>query len=323
MRAVVFAYSNVGDRCLRVLAAAGVDVALVVTHTDHPGEKLWFARVADTASELGLPWVYGDDAQDPALAQAVAAARPDVIFAFYYRAMLPLVLLELAPQGGYNLHGSMLPHFRGRAPTNWAVVKGATATGATLHAMTAKPDAGFIVDQLAVPIGPDDTGQQVFDKVCVAAETVLWRSLPALCAGQPPRLGNDLAAGSYFGGRKPEDGRLDFARPAAEVYNLMRAVAPPYPGAFAEIAGRKLVVARARRLRHYGEPLQAGAGPGLHVLDDQVYALCGDGGCIHIHELRDGSADGPVLTAASVAALLTPPITPLITILPAKAQATP
>ena len=282
MKAVVFAYSNVGDRCLRVLKARGVDVVLVATHTDHPLEPLWFQRVADTADELGLPWIYADDPNAPELAQAVADARPDVIFAFYYRSMLPVSLLALAPQGAYNMHGSLLPHFRGRAPTNWAVLKGATETGATLHEMVAKPDAGFITDQQAVPILPDDTGGQVFEKVCVAAEQVLWRSLPALMAGKPPRLPNDRAAGSYFGGRKPEDGRIDWTQPAAEVYNLIRAVAPPYPGAFTEVNDQRLIIAKARRAPANVEHALTDCAPGLHPLNGQLYACCGDGGAIHL-----------------------------------------
>jgi methionyl-tRNA formyltransferase len=283
MRAVVFAYSNVGDRCLRVLKAHGVDVALVATHRDHPGEKLWFARVADTAAELGMPWTYADDPKDPGLANAVAQARPDVIFSFYYRAMIPMAVLNLAPHGAFNMHGSLLPHFRGRAPTNWAVLMGATQTGASLHQMVAKPDAGFIVDQSAVPILPDDTAEQVFNKVCVAAEQVLWRSLPAMMAGHTPRLPNAIEEGSYFGGRKPEDGRIDWQQPAQQVYNLIRAVAPPYPGAFTDLANQRLVVAKARLAPRTRE--MQDLTPGLHLIDTRIVGVCGDGHLIHIHEL--------------------------------------
>jgi methionyl-tRNA formyltransferase len=298
MKAVVFAYSNVGDRCLRVLRARGVEVALVCTHRDHPGETLWFQRVADTASELGLPWIYADDPKAPDLAAAVQAAAPDLIFSFYYRAMLPAALLALARHGAYNLHGSLLPQFRGRAPTNWAVLKGATETGATLHEMVAKPDAGAIVDQQSVPILPDDTAAQVFDKVTVAAEQVLWRSVPALLAGHPPRLPNDIGSGSYFGGRKPEDGRIDWTQPAAQVYNLIRAVAPPYPGAFTDIAGQRLVVARARRPLP-GQALSlAGLAPGLHLVDGAIVGVCGDGQALQVlHLLHEGApVDGAALS---------------------------
>jgi methionyl-tRNA formyltransferase len=286
MRAVVFAYSNVGDRCLRVLHAGGVQVALVVTHRDPAGETIWFRRVTDTAADLGLPWIYGDDPKAPELAEAVAAAEPELIFSFYYRAMIPSEMLALAQRGAFNMHGSLLPHFRGRAPTNWAVLKGATETGATLHVMVAKPDAGAIIDQSAVPILPDDTARQVFEKVTVAAEQVLWRSLPAILADRAPRLPNDPSRGSYFGARKPEDGRIDWTQPAAVVYNLVRAVAPPYPGAFTEIGGRRLVVALARRLPH---SLHAGHRLGLQVDAGRIIGVCGDGGGIAVRELLCGA----------------------------------
>lgn len=298
MRAVAFAYSNVGDRCLRVLCARGVEVVLVVTHRDRPGETIWFRSVADTAAELGLPVTYGDDPLDPTLARDVAQARPDMLFSFYYRAMLPSAILALAPQGAFNMHGSLLPLFRGRAPVNWAVLSGATETGATLHAMVDKPDAGPIVDQSSVPILPDDTAQQVSDKVCVAAEQVLWRSLPAMLAGRVPRRPNDVSRGSYFGARRPEDGRIDWSQPAATVYNLIRAVAPPYPGAFTEVAGRRLVVARARRRVGGVSGLRR---PGLHVIDGCVVGVCGDGGGIAVHDLRCGAE---AVTPATLAHIL-------------------
>jgi methionyl-tRNA formyltransferase len=284
MRAVVFGYSNVGDRCLRVLRARGVEVPLVVTHRDHPGEAVWFERVADTAHDLGLPFVYGDDPLDPTLPDAVAAARPDAIFAFYYRSLLPATILDLAPRGAFNMHGSLLPRYRGRAPTNWAVLRGERETGATLHEMVAKADAGRIVDQQAVPILPDDTGRQVFDKVTVAAEQVLWRSVPAIVAGEVSFRPNDVAAGSYFGRRTPEDGRIDWTRPAVRTYDLIRAVAPPYPGAFTEIGGVALVIAAAR-LGGEAPPALADR-RGLQVVDGRIVAVCGDGRMIEVRELR-------------------------------------
>ena len=286
MRAVVFAYHNVGDRCLRVLHARGVDVALVVTHRDRPDENIWFQRVADTAADLNLSYIYGEDPADPALVDAVRAARPDVIFSFYYRSMIPADVLAIAPHGAFNMHGSLLPKYRGRVPVNWAVLHGETETGATLHAMEAKPDAGYIVDQTSVPILPDDTAGQVFEKVTVAAEQTLWRVLPAMMAGQTPKRPNRLADGSYFSGRKPEDGRIDFRQPASAVYNLIRAVAPPYPGAFTDLGGRRFIVAQARRLDSAAVP--AALQPGLHVVDGRIVAICGDGGALRVLQLLEG-----------------------------------
>ncbi|WP_153100429.1 formyltransferase [Paraburkholderia hayleyella] len=286
-RAVVFAYHNVGVRCLQVLLARGVDVALVVTHEDNPNERIWFDSVAEVAAEQGIPTLTG--AQQAELHEAVRAAQPDFIFSFYYRHMLPVALLALAPRGAYNMHGSLLPHYRGRVPTNWAVLHGASETGATLHEMTAKPDAGAILGQTSVPILPDDTAAQVFDKVTVAAEQTLWRVLPALLAGEAPHLPNDLAQGSYFGARTPEDGRIDWNQSAQQVYNLIRAVAPPYPGAFTEINGTRLIVARARLAAPGALPSDLPVG--LHVSDNAVFAQCGDGRALRIHALQ--RASGP------------------------------
>ncbi len=305
-RAVVFAYHNVGARCLRVLLARGVDVALVVTHEDNPLENIWFESVAAVAAEHGIATITPQDPAGNILRDAVRDAQPEFIFSFYYRHMLPTDVLALAPRGAYNMHGSLLPKYRGRVPTNWAVLNGETETGATLHEMSVKPDAGAIIGQTSVPILPDDTAQQVFDKVTVAAEQTLWRVLPALLAGDAPRLPNDIANGSYYTGRKPEDGRIDWSAPAERVYNLVRAVAPPYPGAFTDIGDERFVVARAR-LAPIGDARVAALAnlpPGLHVSDNALFGLCGDARAIAISELwhaRDGKT--AVVTPAQFAQL--------------------
>ena len=280
MRAVVFAYHNVGVRCIKVLLAAGVDIALVVTHEDNPQENLWFESVAGLCRTEGIAFVTPPDAGDPTLLAQVQAAQPDLLFSFYYRHMLPAAILDVAP--AYNMHGSLLPQFRGRAPVNWAVLHGATETGATLHAMTVKPDAGAIVAQTAVPILPDDTAFEVFSKVTVAAEQTLWGVLPALLDGSAPLLPNDLSQGGYFGGRKPADGRIDWTQPAQQVYNLHRAVAPPYPGAFTELNGISYVIQQAR----LGNPAAVAPPPGLAVLDGAIVGVCGDGRLLAISSLH-------------------------------------
>ena len=285
-RAVVFAYHDVGVRCLRVLLAGGVDVALVVTHDDDPSERIWYGSVKALCREHGIATAVHPDPADPALLAAVRAARPDFLFSFYYRHLLPAALLAVAP--AYNMHGSLLPAFRGRAPVNWAVLHGADRTGATLHEMTVKPDAGAIVAQTAVPILPDDTAFEVFGKVTVAAEQTLWGVLPALLAGEAPRRLNDLRQGSYFGGRTPADGRIDWRADAQTVYNLHRAVAPPYPGAHTAVGGVPLTLARARLLP--GRPA-SGMAPGLAVLDGGIVGVCGDGRMLAISSLLDGAAE--------------------------------
>ncbi|SAL38996.1 putative formyltransferase [Caballeronia sordidicola] len=298
-RAVVFAYHNVGVRCLQVLLARGVDVALVVTHEDNPQENIWFGSVKSVAEDHGIDVITPADPTSPELHDAISKLAPDFVFSFYYRHMLPVGLLALATRGAYNMHGSLLPKYRGRVPTNWAVLNGETETGATLHEMAAKPDAGAILAQTPVPILPDDTAAQVFDKTTVAAEQTLWRVLPALIAGEAPHLPNDLSRGSYFGGRKPEDGRIDWSKTAQQVYNLIRAVAPPYPGAFTDIGSLRFIVARARLVPDNGSPGVAAETlralgdlpPGLHVKDNALFGVCGDGRVVAIRELRQPFVD--------------------------------
>ena len=296
MRAVVFAYHSVGARGLRTLLAAGVEVALVVTHADDPNETIWFDSVAEVAAEHDIAIELVDQAVSEAQQRRVAELAPDYIFSFYFRRMLPAALLGSARIAALNLHGSLLPKYRGRVPVNWAVLHGERETGATLHLMEAKPDAGDIVAQQAVPILPDDTAREVFDKVTVAAEIALAGVLPSLLRGVVPRRRNALELGSYFGGRRPEDGRIDWTQPARRVYDLIRAVAPPYPGAFFDLGGRRLIVARARIARAaLAAALPADAAPGLHIAAGAALARCGDGSVIHLQQLWDSAETGVAL----------------------------
>jgi methionyl-tRNA formyltransferase len=288
-RSVVFAYHNVGVRCLSVLLAHDVDVACVVTHRDNPGETIWFDSVAELAARHGIPVIVPEDPNDPAIVAELAAMKPDFLFSFYYRLMLKAPLLALPRAGAWNMHGSLLPRYRGRVPVNWAIINGERETGATLHEMLEKPDAGGIVAQQAVPILPDDTALDVFNKVTLAAEMALDRILPDLLAGRAAARPQDLAAGSYFGGRKAEDGRIDWSRPAAEVHNLIRAVAPPYPGAFSDTAQGRLDVLRS--LHPTGESGPHDGRPTLFARDGRLYAECGDGRLLRLLAVElEGSA---------------------------------
>ena len=291
-RAVVFAYHNVGVRCLRTLLARGLEVPLVVTHQDDPAETRWFGSVADTAADYDIATIAPADPNAAEIVARVAACRPDFLFSFYYRAMLKAPMLALPSRGALNMHGSLLPRFRGRAPVNWAIIHGETETGATLHYMTEKPDDGDIVAQTAVPILPDDTAREVFDKVTVAAEMSLHDALPGLLAGTARRTPQDLSRGSYFGGRKPEDGTIDWSKSATEIHNLVRAVAPPYPGARTMLDDRPARILRTRVL-DLAPPSRP---PSLAVERGNLLAHCGGGGTLLILSLEIDGA--PVLASA-------------------------
>jgi len=286
--AVVFAYHDVGVRCLKALLSGGVRIPLVVTVADDPQENRWYASVADTAGEYGLEVITPATAGDPGLEARLSALRPDFLFSFYYRALLPAALLDCAGRGALNMHGSLLPRYRGRAPVNWAILKGERETGATLHYMVARADAGDIVDQMSVPILADDEAREVFSKVTVAAETILVRSLPGLLAGTAPRRPQPIEPGQYFGRRTAADGRIDWSRSAREIHDLVRAVAPPFPGAFAEVGGERWEVHRTR-LSDRPAPRP---GAWLFAADGELYAACGGGGVLRL--LRVANARGPL-----------------------------
>jgi methionyl-tRNA formyltransferase len=289
-RAVVFAYHNVGVRCLKVLLAHGVEVPLVVTHDDDAREAIWFDSVARTAAQYGIATIAPADPNLPDVVTRVAACAPDFLFSFYYRLMLKGPLLALPRRGALNMHGSLLPKYRGRAPVNWAIIHGETKTGATLHYMTEKPDNGDIVAQQAVPILPDDTAREVFDKITVAAELALHGVLPALLAGTAPRQAQDLTLGGYFGGRKPEDGVIDWSKSAVEIHNLVRAVAPPYPGARTTLDGKPARILCTRALAATGAATKI---PSLRVEQGRIVASCGGGGKLLILALEvDGALVG-------------------------------
>ena len=277
-RVVVFAYHDVGVRCLQVLLAHHVEVALVVTHEDHPDESIWFESVEKLAELHGIPVVKPKDPNAHEVVEDIAKIAPDFIFSFYYRQMLNNEILSLAKRGAYNMHGSLLPKYRGRVPVNWAIIHGEAETGATLHKMTEKPDNGDIVDQTAVPILPDDTAIEVFRKVTCAAEITLNRALPELISGHARFKKQDLAKGGYFGGRKPEDGKINWQQSARAIHNLVRAVAPPYPCAFYDIGGVRLKVLKTLV---ENRPPRSGK-PSLYCENGRCYADCGGGGVLRL-----------------------------------------
>jgi methionyl-tRNA formyltransferase len=239
---LVFAYHDVGYECLDALIQNDEYILAVITHENNPEEEIWFRSVAELAKRYGIPVYAPESVNTPEWITRIRSWSPDLIFSFYYRNMIAEEILSVPPLGAFNMHGSLLPRYRGRVPINWAVLHGEKVTGVTLHHMVKRADAGDIVDQEVVPIGFDDTAQDVFGKCVKAARLVLERQLEALKQGTAPRRKQDENEATYFGGRKPEDGRIDWTQNAEQIYNLVRAVTQPYPGAFTELGGKRLVI---------------------------------------------------------------------------------
>lgn len=270
-RVLVFAYHDVGYECLELLLARRANVVAVYTHEDNPQERVWFKSVAELARSHGLPVHPPENVNTPEEIDRIRTLRPDLIFSFYYRNLITTRILDLPRLGAYNMHGSLLPKYRGRAPINWAVLHGEKETGATLHVMVKRPDAGDIVDQERVPIGPAETARDVFSKVAAAARAVLARQLDALLQGRAPRRAQDESQATYFGGRTAEDGRIDWNKDAREIFNLVRAVTHPYPGAFTELGDRRFYI-------WWGAPIPAGkVMAGTVIKAAPLTIACGNG----------------------------------------------
>ncbi len=239
MKAIVLAYHNIGCKGIEALLKAGFDIAAVFTHKDDPKENIWFDSVAELATKRNIPVYAPEDINHPLWVHKIRDLTPDIIFSFYYRNMVGSHILEIPPKGCLNLHGSLLPQYRGRTPINWALVNGETKTGITLHHMTTRPDDGDIVSQVEIDISDDDTALSLHHKAASAAGEMLDEILPPLKTGTAPRIPQDHGKASYYGGRSPADGEINWALPAHGVRNLVRAVTRPFPGAFSHVGDRK------------------------------------------------------------------------------------
>jgi methionyl-tRNA formyltransferase len=290
LSAVVFAYQEIGYVCLQELLASGDVVTAVFTHEDDPAEERWFRSVRELAERHRIPVFTPADPNIPECIGRVRRMAPDFLFSFYYRRLLSAELLAIPRLAALNLHGSLLPRYRGRCPVNWVLVHGETETGVTLHHMDVKPDHGDIVAQEGVPIEQSDTALTLSRKLTEAAGHLMRKTYPLLRVGRAPRRPQDHRSASYFGGRRPEDGRIDWRRDADSIRNLVRAVTHPYPGAFGLWGERKLFVWEAVR-----EPSTADvAQPGQVVALGDGLSVATGGGALRITRAQvEGDCERP------------------------------
>ncbi len=239
-RCVLFAYHEMGHACMEAILKMGAPIAALFTHRDDPHEEIWWSSCAELAARHRIP-VHIDESVEIAAAK-IGALKPSIIYSFSYRHLIRENVLALAPLGAFNLHPSLLPAYRGRAPVNWVLVNGERETGVTLHHMVARADAGDIVGQRAVSIDDSDNALTLYRKLVPLGVELIEDLHPKIAAGTAPRRKMDISKGSYFGRRKPEDGRIDWRWPSRQIFNLVRAVTHPYPGAFCFVGGKKLMV---------------------------------------------------------------------------------
>ncbi|MEB0007392.1 MULTISPECIES: bifunctional UDP-4-amino-4-deoxy-L-arabinose formyltransferase/UDP-glucuronic acid oxidase ArnA, partial [unclassified Pseudomonas] len=270
-KAVVFAYHDIGCAGIEALLNAGYEIAAVFTHADDPKENTFYGSVAQLCARKGIPVHAPEDANHPLWIERISKLNVDYLFSFYYRHLLGEQLLACASKGAFNLHGSLLPHYRGRAPANWVLVNGETETGVTLHRMVKRADAGAILAQQRVAIERSDTALTLHTKLRDAAANLLRDALPLLAQGKLTETAQDDTQASYFGRRTPADGLLDWKRPAEQLFNLVRAVTQPYPGAFCPVGEHKLIVWSADVVAG-----NEGIAPGRVISSDPLRIACGE-----------------------------------------------
>ena len=242
VKIIVLGYHNIGCRCLEYLLEKKENVVAVFTHRDKLGENLFFDSMAEVAGSGDILCYMPENLNRPEWVSLIEELAPDIIFSFYYRNLISSEILGIPRLGAINLHGSLLPKYRGRCPVNWALVNGEKETGVTLHYMVDKPDAGDIIAQRKIPILFTDTAYSLHKKMEKEAVLVLDKAWQLIKDEKNERIPQDLSVGSYYGGRKPEDGKIDWKRGNLEICNLVRAVTHPWPGAFCTFRDQELFI---------------------------------------------------------------------------------
>jgi len=302
---ILFAYHEMGYACMEALLEIGAPVAALFTHQDSGDEEIWWRSCAALAESRGIP-IYTPEAVDATWVARIAALEPAALYSFSYRNLLSERVLRLASIAALNLHPSLLPRYRGRAPVNWVLVNGERETGVTLHHMVARADAGDIVAQRAASIDDDDTALTLYRKLVPLGAGLVRESHPLIVAGRAPRHPQDLSQGNYCGRRRPDDGRIDWNWPARRIFNLVRAVTHPYPGAFCFESGRKLYVWKAGVAHEHERRGEAGAL--VDELDDgSLEIAAGEGSVLVVRAQFENHQEGrarEVLEASAVAGAL-------------------
>lgn len=262
---------------LNLLAASGHDVVGVITRPDRPagrGHRPQEPPVKKAAAELGLRVYQPESLKDPAFRELVTELAPDCICVVAYGAFLPAWLLELPPAGCVNVHPSLLPKYRGAAPIQRAIMNGDAETGVSTMYMSEEMDAGDVILQERVTIGPDDDSGTLHDRLAELGASLLAKTVDLIAEGKAPRHPQDEGLVTFAPKIEAEDEKIDWNRPAAAIDAQVRALRPR-PGAYTYYEGRRLKLWRTRPVT--GQV--AGVRPGeiVAVTRDGFTVATGDG----------------------------------------------
>ncbi len=246
-RIVFFGFGDIGYKCLKYMLENDYNIVAVFTHDRDAHEKAWFTSPEKIATDWGVDVFKPECLNTQKWIRKIKYIKPDLILSLYYRAHIPEEIFTQAKLGAFNLHGSYLPTYRGRAPLNWAIINGESFTGVSLHVLEKDFDTGDIVDRRKVAFTKEDYVADIQPKVSQTAVNMFTENLPKLLSGNVEKIPQtELGeAPTYFGKRTPEDGRIDFSKTAEEIRNLVRAVSRPFGGAFFDIGDKRYIIWRA------------------------------------------------------------------------------
>jgi len=243
MRILFVGSKDRGARCLEALLEAGRDVVGVVTEPDDDPDAFWDRSVAETAGELGIDTYVPEDVNDPAFLDTVRELAPDLVAMSGFSRILGPRFLEIPTEGTINLHAGKLPEYRGGSPMNWAIINGETEGVATIHYATEQVDAGGVLAEQQFEIGETDTIAEVRDRTLDIFPPMLLEVVDRIEAGGVSVREFDVSNGTYWGSRLPQDGRIRWEQMSAkEVYDFVRALTHPYPGAFATYRDEQIFI---------------------------------------------------------------------------------
>ena len=268
---------------LRALVGAGHEIAGVFTQPDRPrdrGQKTQPTPTKAAALELGLPTFAFERIRRAEGVAALAGLQPDLMVTAAFGQILPQRILDIPKLGCVNVHGSLLPRYRGPAPIQWAVINGEAETGITTMATDAGVDTGDMLLQRATAIGPDETAGELFDRLASLGAETLLETLRLMEAGKLARTPQNHELATHFPMLTRETGSIDWSKSAAAIHNLVRGV-NPWPGAWTMCDGQVMKIWRTRPQEGSGQPgriLRADAKGGLLV-------GCGEG-ALEVLELQ-------------------------------------
>ena len=269
--------------CLRAVAAAH-DVVVVVSQPDKPagrGGELRAPAVKVAAQELGLPIIQPKSARNGELAQALRDARVDVAIVVAYGKILPKDVLEAPPLGCINVHGSLLPKYRGAAPVQWAVIDGEAETGVSIMQLDEGMDTGPVWAERRVAIGPEETSGELLARLAPIGAAALIETLPAIASGTARPVAQDHARATHAKMLDKTDGAIDWAQPARAIAARIRGV-DPWPGAYATLRGQPIKLFRAVVTERTAE---GAAGTVVAIDREGVHVAC-IGGVVAIREVQ-------------------------------------